>query len=212
MSRILDKSIVHFLLIFVLGLLVYSNTFDVPFHFDDHEYMISNPALRDFSYFLNPSQIEDTNLSAPIKRYSKTRAVAYMSFWANYKIGGLDVTSYHVINMAVHIVNALFVYMLVRLTFMTPFFSSSESKRNSGIIALFSGLLFVAHPIQTMAVTYILQRWASLAAMFYLLSIVLYVKWRLGTVRNSEIRVRSKSAAAGSFLYYIAALLSCGPL
>ena len=54
-------------------------------------------------------------------------------------------------------------------------------------VALATSLLFVSHPIQTQAVTYIAQRFASLAALFYLLAVVLYLKWRLA---SSETRSR----------------------
>jgi tetratricopeptide (TPR) repeat protein len=50
----------------------------------------------------------------------------------------------------------------------------------ANLVALFTALIFVSHPVQTEAVTYIFQRLASLAAFFYLLSLVLYIKWRLG--------------------------------
>jgi len=48
-------------------------------------------------------------------------------------------------------------------------------------VALFSSLIFISHPIQTQSVTYIVQRMASMAGMFYLFSLVLYVKGRLST-------------------------------
>jgi len=48
-------------------------------------------------------------------------------------------------------------------------------------IALATALLFVAHPIQTQAVTYIVQRFASLVTLFYLLTVVCYLKWRLAS-------------------------------
>ncbi|MBI2982134.1 MAG: tetratricopeptide repeat protein [Deltaproteobacteria bacterium] len=56
----------------------------------------------------------------------------------------------------------------------------NSSQPPSPWIALFTVLLFIAHPIQTQAVTYIVQRYASLATLFYLLSVVCYLKWRLG--------------------------------
>jgi hypothetical protein len=215
-TEILRRPSFHIVLIVFLGLVVYLNTFDASFNHDDGILIVKNPLIKDIGYFFDMEKAEQKTKESmnakeilnaeEILRYFKTRYVAYLSFWVNYRIGGLDVTGYHVVNTAVHIVNALLVYMLVRFTFMTPFLVNSDLKANSRFIALFSGLLFVTHPIQTMAVTYILQRCASLAAMFYLLSIVLYVKWRLRTVRNSELGVRSKSAAIGSSLYYIAAL------
>jgi len=47
------------------------------------------------------------------------------------------------------------------------------------LAALSVALLFVVHPVQTQAVTYIVQRFASLATLFYLLSVLCYVKHRL---------------------------------
>ena len=46
-------------------------------------------------------------------------------------------------------------------------------------VALFTSLIFISHPIQTQSVTYIVQRMASMAGMFYLLTFVLYIKGRL---------------------------------
>ena len=46
-------------------------------------------------------------------------------------------------------------------------------------IAALAALLFTAHPVQTEAVTYISQRFASLATLFYLSAVALYLKWRL---------------------------------
>ena len=53
-------------------------------------------------------------------------------------------------------------------------------------IALFAALLFVAHPVQTQAVTYVVQRFASLATLFYLLSLVFYIRGRLGAMGNGQ--------------------------
>jgi Flp pilus assembly protein TadD len=102
-----------------------------------------------------------------------------MSFALNYFVGGLDVTGYHVFNLAVHIVNSLLVYALVLLTFRTPRMKGTSIVSSSGLVALGAALLFVVHPVQTQAVTYIVQRLTSLAVMWYLLSLCLYAGWRL---------------------------------
>ncbi len=38
----------------VFGILAYSNTFTVPFVFDDEGYVVNNPLLRTFHYFAHP--------------------------------------------------------------------------------------------------------------------------------------------------------------
>ncbi|MHC4502886.1 MAG: tetratricopeptide repeat protein, partial [Planctomycetota bacterium] len=108
-----------------------------------------------------------------------TRPVGYFTFAVNYRLSGLHVTSYHVVNLAIHIANALLLYGLVVLSFRTPRLSGSSLAGGAPLLALFAALLFVSHPIQTQAVTYIVQRFTSLATLFYLLAIFLYVKARL---------------------------------
>jgi hypothetical protein len=162
MSR-LPSWILHFALVAFLGLFAYSNTFEVPFHFDDKIMVIENPTVKNFQYFTDPSKAKDfQSYSGFISRY-----VGYLSFALNYNLHGLDVTGYHVTNLAIHIVNALLVYLIVLLTFRTPRMKESRAAAGAGYIALFSALLFVSHPVQTQAVTYIIQRFASLAACFY---------------------------------------------
>ena len=47
------------------------------------------------------------------------------------------------------------------------------------LLPCWHALLFVVHPIQTQAVTYIIQRFTSLAALLYLLSFTCYIQARL---------------------------------
>jgi tetratricopeptide (TPR) repeat protein len=52
---------------------------------------------------------------------------------------------------------------------------------------LLAALFFVVHPIQTQAITYIVQRMASMAAMFYIMSIYLYSLGRIEHVQNNKV-------------------------
>ncbi|MBI5196564.1 MAG: hypothetical protein HZA10_09595 [Nitrospirae bacterium] len=196
-TRLLYKPIVQILLIVVTGLIAYSNTFRVPFQFDDYNYIIDNHKLRDLS-----------NLWPP----TGSRWAGFLTFALNYKFGGLSVTDYHIVNIIIHIINALLVYRLVLLTFQTPYFNLHPSTFNPrpSLIALFSSLLFVSHPVQTQAVTYIVQRFTSTAVMFYLLSLVMYVKFR---TQNTEHRTQStdkrqKIFSLSSVFWYLGSVLS----
>src|SRR6056297_2025114 len=51
-------------------------------------------------------------------------------------------------------------------------------------IAFLAVLIWLVHPVQTNAVTYMVQRMTSLAALFYILSLLLYVKGRLAMQQN----------------------------
>ncbi|MFC1485602.1 tetratricopeptide repeat protein [Candidatus Latescibacterota bacterium] len=71
------------------------------------------------------------------------------------------------------------VMWLVRLLFSTPVMAGRNIARMKYVIAFGAGLVFVSHPLQTQAVTYIVQRFASLATFFYLMSLCFYLNARL---------------------------------
>lgn len=147
-----------------LTALIYSNIINGPFIFDDGMYIAKNPAIRDLANFWPPSG---------------ARYVAYLTFALNYALGGVDTTGYHLFNIAVHILNSMIVFWLVTLILRTPWFAElKEAQELAFPLALIASFVFATHPVQTQAVTYITQRFASLAALFYLLAIALYLKWR----------------------------------
>ena len=192
MRHLIHKPIIHLLLIGTLGFLVYSNTFHSPFQWDEAEYMVGSPAIKDLAYFTGLSDAPGLNVYAFRNRY-----IGFLTFALNYRLHGFDVAGYHIVNLAIHLINAILVYFLVALTFRTPYFNAGQSAQRAGqsvedsvpyaqnpmlhakFVALAVALLFVSHPVQTEAVTYVFQRFASLVSMFYLLSLVLYIKARL---------------------------------
>jgi Tfp pilus assembly protein PilF len=194
-----ENPLIHILLIFVFALIAYSNTFHFPFQFDDKINIVTNFKLRDLNNFWPPEG---------------SRWLGFLTFALNYYFGGLDTTGYHIVNILIHILNATLVYWLVLLTFDTPFMKASSSgfmisDRTNRLTALFSALIFVTHPVQTQAVTYIIQRFASLATFFYLLAIVMYVKGRLqlkaGPDDKRRLRIQS---LAFYFVFLVSALLA----
>ncbi|MBI2339606.1 MAG: tetratricopeptide repeat protein [Deltaproteobacteria bacterium] len=162
------------LLLALTAFFTYSNTFFGPFLFDDVINIVENPGIRDFSRFLG---------------LSGARSVGYLSFALNYHFWGLNVFGYHLVNLLVHIANGFLVYWLVLLLFRSSTFDQrssvnigrSKMEDRGSWIALVAALVFIVHPVQTQAVTYIVQRFSSLVAFFYLLAVVCYLKWRLGT-------------------------------
>lgn len=174
-SGILGRGWFQIALIVVVGIVVYSNTISAPFQWDDRDFITNNPIIRDMGYFLDTSRASDHYVYMSLRN----RYVGYLSFALNYKLHGLDVTGYHVVNIAIHIITALLVYLLALVTFRTPALRETGLSKSSRPIALFSALIFVAHPVQIEAVTYVFQRLASLAGLFYLLSVASYCMSRL---------------------------------
>ena len=160
------------LTIIVIGIIIYSNSFDCSFHFDDSNIFtdsVKNPSstILDWIY-LFPS-----------------RPIGTLTFALNYYIHGLNVWGYHFVNLLIHLTNAFLIWWLTWLTLSSPFMKNEEIAKHKAIIAFLTSLLFVSHPLATQSVTYIAQRFASLATLFYLLSLVFYIKGRLWQGSNT---------------------------
>ena len=184
-TNLFSRPIFHIFLIITIISIVYSNTLEAPFVFDDKFVIVENPIVKDFGYMVNPSEAKVHNGHFEYESF-RHRYIGYLTFALNYWIHKLDVTGYHLVNLAIHILNGLIVYWLVILTFRTPFLNSSNLKGCLNEIALFASLLFACHPLQTQAVTYIWQRVTSLSTTFYGLSLVLYIIWRVTSKKTSS--------------------------
>ena len=161
----------------LLGLFAYGNSLHGEFAFDESRHVRDNLAIRDLGAFLGPAGY----------RLYPNRFVGYATFALNYRLGGLDVFGYHLANLVIHLLASLLVYRLVMLLFRTPLVRGSRLAGNSSAVAFVASALFATHPLGTQAVTYIVQRLASLAALLYLLAVVLYLAWRLAA-ESPEVR------------------------
>jgi tetratricopeptide (TPR) repeat protein len=105
--------------------------------------------------------------------------VGGLSLALNYRFGGLEVRGYHIVNTVIHFGASLALYALILLAFATPVLRDSSLVNWARPMAFFSALIFAVHPLQTQAVTYIVQRFASMVALWYLLAVVFYAWARL---------------------------------
>jgi protein O-mannosyl-transferase len=154
-------------IIILLGIIIYSNSFKCSFQFDDEASIFNNASIR------NLSDVKAWWNSYPSRPFS------ILTFAINYHFDKLNVWGYHLVNLVIHLINACLVWWLTLLIFLTPSMKDKEIVRDRKVIALFTALLFLSHPLATQSVTYIVQRMASMVAMFYLLSLALYVYGRL---------------------------------
>ncbi len=176
-----------FPLFVAIGLLLYSNVLvDGVFIFDDFEYIVENPAIQNMSFF--------THMTDP-------RHIGYLSFGLNYAIDGFDPYGYHLVNIVIHILNAFLVFFFVRLL-LGIFRRGDEALTRWDDLAAFSaGLIFLVHPVETQAVSYVTQRFTSLTSFFYLMSVVSYMsaRWRIERMKGASV----------AYILYALAIISC---
>jgi tetratricopeptide (TPR) repeat protein len=178
-------SLVALVVICVLGTVIYSNSYDAPFVFDDENNIVQNQKIRITE--LNLGTMYDTVVAG----MHEPRPVAYLSFAINYYFGEYDLPGYHLVNLIIHLINGILVYFLASLTYRLLLGGcrgklDDSNRETVGWLSLFAACLFVAHPLQTQAVTYIVQRMTSLAALFFILSLLLYVLGRLNKVKRNQ--------------------------
>jgi len=193
----------HLIVAFSIALLciiIYSNTLNSPFVFDDFPNIKKNPYFRlidsDFQ------RLYDAGFKSP----NPTRPVANISFALNYYFGKYDVKGYHVVNITIHIINGILVYLLALIIFKQA--SNVPNQKipqfrgaSIPLISFFTALIFISHPVQIQSVTYIVQRMNSMSAMFYLISFFLYINGRL-----TRVKWRSWALFCGCLVSWVMAL------
>ena len=165
------------LLLVVTTFSIYSNSMQGPFVFDDAHNILSNDRIRvdrlQFSKFWE----------AAFESPSKNRPVANISFALNWYFGGLDPFGFHIVNTAIHAINGFLAYVFAwMLLGLANRRDDSISNVQQFQIALATSLIFVAHPIQSQSVTYIVQRMTSMSTMFFFIALMCYLRGRTRSV------------------------------
>ena len=183
------------LLLVTAGL--YGHTLHVPFYLDDNALFNGTYLLRD--------------LPAAASKLFSQRGLTNLTFAVNYRlVADWSLSQLHLVNITLHAGCGLLVWLLLRQLI------------SSFALPLCGALLFVAHPLQTQAVTYLAQRSTVLAAFLALLAfychlrardalvaaaghrIAAYRRWYLATVLAGGCAVLAKENAATLPLLLIA--------
>ncbi|HET9315092.1 MAG TPA: tetratricopeptide repeat protein [Vicinamibacteria bacterium] len=166
-------------------LAVYARSFQVPFLFDDLTSIPENPRIRSL-WPLSRA------MTAPPYTTIAGRPLVCLSFAVNYALGGLNVTGYHVVNLALHVACVLMLWWLLRLTLASPTVGETLGRHAEGLAAAIA-LLWAVHPLATEAVVYVVQRTELLASLFYLLTLLLFA---LSTKSARPVALLAGSVAA----------------
>lgn len=158
-----QKNILPFVLIALIGFLAYANSFKGPFIYDDVHSIVTNASI----YKLWP--ITDVIWAPPAMGGVVGRPLVNLTLAFNYAISGLDVWSYHLFNLIFHILAAWTLFGVLRRTFLLEKVRASASELSENL-ALAVTLIWTVHPLQTQAVTYVIQRCESLMGLFFLLT------------------------------------------
>jgi Flp pilus assembly protein TadD len=148
------------------ALVVYARASDAPFVFDD--VVFAESAIV---------QIGSPRELLPLfSMEGVPRKLTMATFAANFLAGGLDPRGYHLVNLALHILTALAVFVLMRAVLRR--WPDGWWATHADGVAWAGALIWLVHPIQTQAVIYTWQRATVLCACFYLWTLVAYIGGR----------------------------------
>ncbi|XP_078663623.1 protein O-mannosyl-transferase TMTC2-like [Branchiostoma floridae x Branchiostoma belcheri] len=165
----------------LLALVLYHNTWDADFAYDDSRAILKNQDLQQDTpltdLFFDDFWGTPLTHSGSHKSY---RPLCVISFRINHFFGGLNPWGYHFTNTVLHaVVTALFTYT-----------AGLFLQRTS--VKLLAGLLFASHPIHTEAVAGVVGRADVGACLFFLLSFLSYTRYcrrRDKTLSKEEVDV-----------------------
>lgn len=170
--------------ILALTYCVYAPGFDGIFLFDDYHNIVNNTAVQIESLSLEQlQQAADSSRAGPLKR-----PVSMLTFALNYYFSGLDAYAFKRVNLLIHLLNGIAVYVLSHLLLTAYRFrlrpDLSESRLQWMSIAIAGAWLL--HPINLTSVLYVVQRMTSLAALFTFTGLILAVWGRLRQQRDQS--------------------------
>ena len=188
---------------------VYANSFSGVFALDDEMWIIQNPTIKTLSGILTvlDSSCDPAYGGRPMLTISLALSYALNGMFG---LRGTDVWGFHLVNLTIHILAAWTLFGIVRRTLLlpsprgfAPLSSAGEGPGATGSqfaaaatpLALAIALLWTVHPLQTAAVTYIVQRNEALLGLFYLLTLYCVI--------------RGATSPQAARAWYVGAVLSC---
>jgi tetratricopeptide (TPR) repeat protein len=173
------RSLLALFFLALILVLIYSNSFNASWQLDDRTNILDNRGLHITN--LQPGSLMRTFFTSPDSGGTITnrlyRPIPCLTFAINWYLGKDRVLGYHVVNIVVHILTAYFLFLTIFNILKSPNLRNHYQEKEH-FIAFLTALLWAINPVQVQAVTYIVQRMASMAAMFYILSIYFYLKTR----------------------------------
>ena len=186
-----------FLALLAVGIGVsYSDSFGIGFYFDDAYGIANNPAIKSLknipSFFTDPHAIWTDHTQVDLRPF------LLITYAVNYAISGIDPWSYHAVNLLLHLLAALLVFVIVRDHLWWP---ASERGPDGAarLPAAAAALFFALAPLNSQPVDYIWARSALLCVTLYLGAFLAYLRRRWARPRGNRVYHEINLAAPGGW-------------
>ena len=172
------RKVLPYFLAFLIVLMIsssYSNTFTSPPYLDDFHSFIYEEAL--YLHSISFSSL----LSLSHSEFGWARFLPTITFALNHSLGHSNAIYFHGVNILIHVLAFFAVFWLVMLVLAAGNNKGTGAPLNeiAGVFPLCVAAIWALSPVQTSAVTYLVQRMASMQALFFTLSTACFIKARL---------------------------------
>jgi len=181
-----EKIILSFI---IIGFLLYANSFANEMFWDDDDGILNNQYIKSWEHF--PKYFSENLIAGAGLLSNYWRPMILTVFSVEWHLWQDWVLGYHFVNTSLHIADAILLFFILFYIF--------RRKKLSFITAL----IFLIHPLQTEAVTYVSGIGDSLSVFFIFSGILFYLKFR----KSGEVYFKNKFYFL-SLLMYVFALLS----
>lgn len=182
---------------------LYIKTLHYPLVFDDQLYLERNPLFKDPGNYLGKADFYDLatratalHLDIDISTNFLMRPLTYLTFYANYATSGMNAAAFRWVNFAIHFLNALLLYAFVGQLIKRIAPEAAATRKSAWFIASACAALFLVHPLQTESVTYVVQRFTSMSAFFYLLTLLAHLRSHMSSRPRRALAWRVVSCGA----------------
>ncbi len=168
------KTFLFTLILIFAGFAVYFNSLDNPFHFDDVFLIKNNTKIYEIErvgeFFTSPTLTDAGG-------FSGYRPLVMATYSLNYYFSKLNPLPYRVINLLVHIINSLLVFLLLKSLLVHIF--KFENEKDVFFLSSAGSLIFLVHPINTIAINFIWKRTTLLYSFFVLIAVCWFINIHL---------------------------------
>lgn len=172
-------------LLVAMTVAAYLPALDNGFIWDDDQYVSANAVLRSLDglrrIWLEPGAVP--------QYYPLT----FTSFWVEYQLWGLQPFGYHLVNVLLHAINALLLWLVLRRLHLPG--------------AWLAAAIFALHPMQVESVAWITERKNVLAGVFFFSAFLVYLQAEAADGAAGPARIRWRPYLAACALF-VGALLS----
>ncbi len=150
------------IILIVAGSFIYSFNLNNELFWDDNDWILNNDFVHELSWSNIKFWLTHNTLAGVGLQSNYYRPFLFFTFALNYVISGTNPFGYHLLSNLIHIANGILVFSILYLVFRRK------------LLAFLTSLIFLVHPLQTEAITYIAGRGDVLVTMFMLASLLLF--------------------------------------